>query len=609
MNNETIGKKVGKTLFDLQTTIKDPDATVAEPFTLHDPEALSLVRHTSAHVLAQAVKELFPETQVTIGPVIEDGFYYDFFRDKPFTLEDFAALETRMNKIIGDDLKMVREEWPVEKALKFFEEKGETFKCELIRDLVRDQGVKEVSVYRQGDFLDLCRGPHVPSTKNIGAVKLTSVAGAYWRGNEKNPMLSRIYGTAFLSQDDLDDYLAMVEEAKKRDHRKVGSELDLYSMQSEAPAMPFFHPNGTAIYNEVQKAIADLNQQYHYDPVITPLLMDIELWKKSGHYDNYRENMYFTEVDERTFAIKPMNCPGHCLIYKNSRHSYRELPIRLSEFGRVHRHERSGVVGGLFRVRSFIQDDGHVFCTEEQIESEILKILEMVKKFYALFGFEHRVELSTRPEKYIGTVEVWDKAEASLTKALKTSGEVFQLNPGDGAFYGPKIDIHLKDSLGRSYQCGTIQLDFSMPGRFDLEYAGSDNSAHTPVMIHRAIAGSMERFLGILIEHYAGRFPLWLSPKQIGIFTVTEAANEYAHSVFDELKKAGYRCFIDDSSDKLSGKIKKYQSMKVPYSIILGGKEASEEKLSLRLRTGEQLAGVTLPQFLERLQSEGRPSL
>lgn len=606
---EVIGKKVGKTLYDLQTPVTPVDKAPVEDVKIKDPLALDLVRHTCAHVLAQAVKETFPETQVTIGPVIEDGFYYDFFRDKPFTVDDFAVLEKRMQEIVKENLKMTRETWTVEEALKFFGQKGEKFKVELIQDLVRDQGISTVSIYRQGDFLDLCRGPHVPSTGYIGAFKLSHTAGAYWRGNEKNPMLSRIYGTAFLTQDDLDDHLAMIEEAKKRDHRKLGTELDLFSMHSVAPASPFFHPNGAVVYQEVQKVLSDLNSQYGFEPVITPLIMSDELWKTSGHYDNYKENMYFTQIDERSCAIKPMNCPGHCLIYGNSRHSYKELPIRLSEFGRVHRHERSGVVTGLFRVRSFVQDDAHIFCTEDQIESEIIRILEMVRKFYGIFGFEHRVELSTRPEKYIGNLETWNKAEAALANALEKAGENYQLNPGDGAFYGPKIDLHLKDSLGRSYQCGTIQLDFALPDRFKLEYAGSDNMAHPPVMIHRAIAGSLERFLGILIEHFAGRFPLWLAPKQIGIFTVTEAANGYAHEVFDELKKDGYRIFIDDSSDKLSAKIKKYQSMKVPYSIILGAKEAADRKLSLRLRTGEQLSGMSLEDFCARLRDEARPEL
>jgi threonyl-tRNA synthetase len=607
---EVIGKKAGKIIYDLQTTPQGNDlATSLEDVTLNDPQALELIRHTCAHVLAQAVKELFPQAQVTIGPVIEGGFYYDFHRETPFTVEDFEVLEKRMKEIVDSKVPMQREEWSVDEALKHFESIGEAFKCELIRDLVRDQGIDKVSIYKQGPFLDLCRGPHAPTTGHIGAFKLLSVAGAYWRGDENNPMLSRIYGTAFLSQDDLDDHLMLIEEAKKRDHRKLGVELDLFSLHAEAPASPFFHPSGAAIYMEVQKILHELNIRYGYESVITPLILSDDLWKKSGHYDNYKENMYFTQVDERQFAVKPMNCPGHCLIYKNTRHSYRELPIRYAEFGRVHRHERSGVVSGLFRVRSFVQDDAHVFCTEDQVENEILKILEMVRTFYGLFGFEHRVELSTRPEKYIGEIETWNKAEESLAKALKTAGENYQLNPGDGAFYGPKIDLHLSDSLGRSYQCGTIQLDFSMPQRFDLEYAGSDNKAHNPVMIHRAIAGSLERFLGILIEHYAGRFPLWLSPKQVALFTVTEGANAYAQEVFDELKKAGYRCILDDSSEKLSAKIRKYQSMKIPYSIILGMKEATEKKLSLRLRTGEQLSGLSIEEFLVRLKDESRPEL
>lgn len=603
VQDRVIGIKIGDLVYDLQTRLPG-HAEECELIYAQSRAALDLVRHTCAHVLAQAVKELYPETQVTIGPVIEAGFYYDFSRETPFTEEDFPAIEKKMKEIIKARYPLKRDVWSVEKALEFFQSLGEKYKCELIQDLVKDQGIKEVSVYQQGDFIDLCRGPHAQNTGAIKAFKLLHTAGAYWRGNENNEMLTRIYGTAFLSKEELAEYLHQLEEAKKRDHRKLGTELNLFSMHAEAPASPFFHPRGAFLYRKVQEVLENLNEENGFQTVLTPLMMSDELWKQSGHYQNYKENMYFTKVDERDFAVKPMNCPGHCLIYGNQRHSYRELPLRYCEFGRVHRHERSGVVAGLFRVRSFVQDDAHIFCTEDQVESEILRVLGMVRKFYQLFDFEYRVELSTRPEKYIGSLETWEKAENALKVALESAGEDFQINPGDGAFYGPKIDFHLKDSIGRTHQCGTIQLDFSMPERFDLHYAGSDNKAHTPVMIHRAIAGSLERFLGILIEHYAGKFPFWMEPQQAAVLTISEEANDFAGKVFDELQSKGYRVEIDDSKDKLGAKIKKYQTMKIPYMIIIGEKEAAQSVLSLRTRDGEQHQGLTIEALLTRFNEE-----
>jgi threonyl-tRNA synthetase len=608
---DVLGLKINSEIFDLHTPLLNPSqALKAELITPRSPEALELIRHTSAHVLAHAVKELYPEVQVTIGPVIENGFFYDFSKKVGFKEEDLPAIEERMKKIIESRLPIRRESYSINKAIEFFKKQGEFYKCEIIEDIAKNTGAQEVSLYWHGDqFVDLCRGPHLLNTGHIPAVKLMSVAGAYWRGSEKNEMLTRVYGTAFESRDSLKAYLNQIEEAKKRDHRRIGVDQGLFSFHPEAPAAPFFHPNGAFVYIQIVELLRDLNKKFGFSEVISPLIMSQELWKLSGHYDNYRENMYFTEIDERSFAVKPMNCPGHCLMYKTERHSYRELPLRLSEFGRVHRHERSGVTAGLFRVRSFVQDDAHVFCTVEQVENEIQNVLSMMKIFYRIFGFEYRMELSTRPEKSIGTDEVWNKAEGALKNALEKGGYPYKLNPGDGAFYGPKIDFHLKDSLGRTHQCGTIQLDFSMPSRFGLEYSGSDNHAHTPVMIHRAIAGSLERFLGILIEHWAGQFPTWIAPQQAVIMTVSDDAVEYGRGLYERMKNQGFRVRLDDSSEKLAAKVKRYQPMKVPYLVILGGREAENKQVSLRLSKNEQRNGVDCEQFLKELSTEGRPAL
>lgn len=584
------------------------DAKSVAYLTEKSPEALEVVRHGCAHILAQAVKELYPETQVTIGPVIENGFFYDFSRENAFKEEDLPVIEKKMKEIIKKGHPVKREEWDITKAIAHFKKQGELYKVEIIEDLVKNEGVKSVSVYWQGDFVDLCRGPHIPKTSHIPAFKLTHVAGAYWRGDEKNEMLTRIYGTAFLSKADLKDYLFMLEEAKKRDHRKIGIEQKLFSFHNEAPAAPFFHPAGAFVYSEIQNFVRKLNNANGYSDVISPLMMSEDMWKKSGHYDHYRENMYFTKVDDRDFAIKPMNCPGHCLIYANTKHSYRDLPLKYAEFGRVHRHERSGATAGLFRVRSFVQDDAHVFCTEDQIEAEILQILGMIHTVYSTFDFEFSVELSTRPEGRIGSEETWDMAEGALENALKKAELPYKENPGDGAFYGPKIDFHLKDSIGRTHQCGTIQLDFSMPGRFGLEYTGADNKAHNPVMIHRAIIGSFERFFGIYIEHVAGKFPLWLAPTQLHILSISEESKEFAQKLYYQLLEAGYRVKLDDTNDKLAGKIKRHQPEKAPYMVLIGAREAEEGVVSLRDRDGKQRQGVTIDQLKVELAEQMKNS-
>jgi threonyl-tRNA synthetase len=604
-NQRVFGMKVDGQLMDLHMEV--PVSAKRIDFIREDSaEAAEIIRHSCAHILAQAVKAIYPEVQVTIGPVIENGFFYDFSKKEPFKEEDLPAIEAKMKEIIEAKYELKREVWPVAKAVDFFKNLGEHYKVEIIQDLAKNEGVTSVSVYWQGPFVDLCRGPHVVNTSHIPAFKLTHVAGAYWRGDEKNEMLTRIYGTAFPSRDELKAYLTMLEEAKKRDHRKIGAEQKLFSFHPEAPASPFFHPNGAFIYGKIQEFIRRLNEAYGFETVLSPLVMSQELWKKSGHYDNYRENMYFTKVDERDFAIKPMNCPGHCLIFKSQHHSYRDLPLRYAEFGRVHRHERSGVTAGLFRVRSFVQDDAHVYCAEGQIESEIVRILEMVDKTYKAFGFEYRVELSTRPVKRIGSDEVWDLAESILERALKARGLDFKVNPGDGAFYGPKIDYHLKDSIGRTHQCGTVQLDFSMPGRFELSYVGQDNSAHIPVMIHRAIVGSFERFFGIFIEHVAGHFPFGLAPKQAVILSIADTAKDFSTELNEMLKAKGYRTVLDDGPDKLSAKIKNYHSDRPPYMLIIGAKEAEGRTVSVRDSHGKQRNNVSIDELLKEFEAETR---
>lgn len=569
-----------------------------------DPEAVEIIRHTTAHVLAMAVQKLWPGTQVTIGPVIEHGFFYDFAFSEGVKVNegDFEKIEKEMAAIVKADLPLKREVLPRNDAIKTFENLKESFKVEIIKDLPEHE---PISLYRMGDWFDLCRGPHVPSTGRLGAFKLTSVAGAYWRGDEKNPMLTRLYGVAFQNKKDMEDHLARLEEARKRDHRVLGKQMGLFTFHKEAPANAFFHPHGALVYNQLMSFIRRSNRQFGYQEVNTPLLMNVDLWHKSGHYDNYRDNMYFTKVDESDAAIKPMNCPGHCLVFGSTRHSYRELPMRLSEFGRVHRHERSGVTHGLFRVRTFVQDDAHIFCTQEQILDEIEGILKQIDQAYTALGFSrYRMELSTRPAKSIGSDEVWAIAENSLKQALEKSGREYRLNPGDGAFYGPKIDFHLIDSLERSWQCGTVQLDFSMPARFGLEFQGSDDKSHTPVMLHRAVLGSLERFMGIFIEHYAGHFPLWASPVQVRVINIAKDQEDYAREVQDELKAAGIRAEGDFRNETLNYRIRDAQLQKVPYMIVIGDKEKQAKTVSARHWEGKQLPAQPTAGFVTHVKDE-----
>ncbi len=578
--------------------------TDLEILTAKSADGLEVIRHSTAHVLAMAVQKLWPGTQVTIGPVVDNGFYYDFkFPDEvKINDKDLERIEAEMKAIVKADLKIAREVVSRNEAVRRFDALGEKFKVELVSAIPESE---EVSIYGMGPWFDLCRGPHVPTTAKVGAFKLMTVAGAYWRGDERNAQLTRIYGTAWATQKELDEYLHRLEEAKKRDHRVLGKQLGLFSFHKEAPANAFFHPPGAAVYNKLMAFMRRSNAEFGFTEVNTPLVMDVELWKKSGHYDNYRENMYFTQVDESESAIKPMNCPGHCLVYGSGRHSYRELPLRLSEFGRVHRHERSGVTHGLFRVRTFVQDDAHVFCSADQIQDEIIRVLTQIDQAYSLLGFtRYRVELSTRPEKSIGSDEIWAQAEGALKTALEKSGREYKLNPGDGAFYGPKIDFHPIDSLERSWQCGTVQLDFSMPGRFGLEYIGSDDKSHTPVMIHRAVLGSLERFMGIFIEHYAGHFPLWAAPTQVRIINITQDQEAYAKEVEAELKAAGVRTEIDLRNEKLGFKIREAQVMKTPYMLVLGDKEKESGTVAARFHDGKQLPAMKVAEFVEQLKAD-----
>jgi len=569
-----------------------------------DAEAHEIILHSTSHIMAQAVKRLYPDVKVTIGPSIENGFYYDFDIEKPFTDEQLLSIEAEMKKIVDEDLPIERLELSKEEAIKRFEEMNESYKVEIISELPEGE---VISAYEQGEFIDLCRGPHLPSTKRAGAFKLLSVAGAYWRGDENNRMLSRIYGTAFPDKKALKKYLNLLEEAKKRDHRKLGKELGWFSFHNESPANAFFHEKGQQIYNGIVDYMRQSNGGFGYKEVGTPLILSEELWHRSGHWDNYGENMYFTKVDDRDFAVKPMNCPGHLLIFGDTAHSYRDLPIRMSEFGRVHRHERSGVTHGLFRVRTFVQDDAHIFCTEEQIHDEVGLVLDQIFKTYQDFGFsEVHVELSTKPEKAIGSAETWTKSEAILQKVLEDKDIDFQLNPGDGAFYGPKIDFHIKDSLGRSWQCGTCQLDFSMPERFELEYTGEDGASHRPVMIHRAVVGSLERFMGILIENYAARMPVWLAPVQVKVIPIADRHEDYAQEVVTQLKAAGIRVEANWKNEKIGQKIRQAELEKIPYMFILGDREVEENKISVRRHGAGDLGSLDLVEVNERILGEIR---
>ena len=596
--------KVDGELRDLAATL--PDEAAIEILTAKSAGALDLVRHDAAHVMATAVLDLWPETKVSIGPAIEGGFYYDFdFPDGFRPSEDeLGAIEERMRAHIEDDEAFERTEVPVAEALELFREQGQPYKVELIEDLIRDQGVETVSLYRNGPFNDLCLGPHGPSTGRIKAFKLNSVAGAYWRGDENRQMLTRIYGTAFFSAKELEEHQQRLEQARARDHRKLGPQLDLFMLRPESPGMPFWLPNGTVLLRLIEGEVREHLRRGGYQEIATPHLMDEELWHRSGHWDNYRDNMFFVESDNRRFALRPMNCPGACLVFGSRRHSYRELPLRLAEFGRVSRDEREGVLHGLLRVRAFTQDDAHVYCDLEQVPDEVGAICNAIDALYSRFGFEDvHVELSTRPEKSIGTEEQWEQAEAALRTSLEGQGREYQLNPGDGAFYGPKIDFHVTDALGRAWQLGTCQLDFFMPERFELSYVGADNSEHRPVMIHRALLGSMERFAGILIEHHGGRFPDWLAPVQSLVLPVADRHNDYADSVRTALVETGVRTQADLRSESVGKKIRDAELAKAPYMLVVGDREAEAGTVAVRSHEDGDLGSESLEQFAMRLTS------
>lgn len=592
--------RVNDQLVDLSFVIReDSDLAI---ITDKNPEGLEVIRHSTAHLLAYAVKELFPDAQVTIGPVIEHGFYYDFSYTRPFTPEDLESIEKKMTEIANRDLPVTRKVLLRNDAVKYFKSIKENYKAEIIESIPADQ---EVSLYTEGEFTDLCRGPHVPSTGKLKVFKLMKVAGAYWRGDSKNEMLQRIYGTAWTNKEDLQNYLFMLEEAEKRDHRKLGKQLDLFHMQDEAPGMVFWHPKGWSIWQEVEHYMRKMFLDYGYQEVKTPTVMDKTLWEKSGHWQNYRDNMFTTSSENRDYAVKPMNCPGHIQIFNNALHSYRDLPLRLAEFGSCHRNEPSGSLHGLMRVRGFTQDDAHIFCTEEQIKDEVAKFIVMLFKAYQDFGFKDvLVKLSTRPEKRVGADETWDKAESALKAALVENKLEFDLQPGEGAFYGPKIEFTLKDSLSRLWQCGTIQLDFNLPERLGAEYVTEDNSRKHPVMLHRAIVGSMERFIGILIEHYSGAMPLWLAPTQAVILNIADAHASYATKVMDELKKNLIRCDSDLRNEKITYKIREHSLQKIPYLLIVGEKEMEAGQVAVRTRKGEDLGSMSIKSLIDRLNQE-----
>ncbi len=596
---EAIAAKINGKLVDLNHGLKNDDKV--EIITADSEDGIEIIRHSTAHVMAQAVKRIYGNVKLAIGPTIKNGFYYDFDLDISLTQDDLKKIEDEMNKIINEDLKFKRDDVSKEEALKIMSEKGEYYKVELINAL--DESEK-ISLYEQGDFTDLCRGPHIPSTKFIKAFKLTSVAGAYWRGSEKNKMLQRIYGVAFSSKKELEKYLNMIEEAKKRDHRKLGRELKLFEIMDEGPGFPFFLPKGVILKNILIDYWRKLHNEAGYVEIETPIMLNKELWIRSGHWDHYKENMYTSMIDNKEFALKPMNCPGGMLVYKSEGHSYRDLPLRVGELGRVHRHEISGALHGLMRVRAFTQDDAHIFMLPEQIKSEILGVIKLIDEVYDTLGFKYNVELSTRPEDYMGSDEEWNMAERSLKEALDEGGLDYKINEGDGAFYGPKIDFHIEDSLGRSWQCGTIQLDFQLPQRFELEYIGSDGGKHRPIVIHRVIFGSIERFIGILIEHFAGKFPVWLSPIQVKVLPISDSFMEYGHEVIDKLRKYGIRCEIDNRSEKIGYKIREARNERIPYMIIVGEKEKNHENISLRSRDMGEEGSTSLEEFITRVLKE-----
>ncbi len=607
---KTIGSSLGKATVGamIDGTQVDPSYIIEKSgniqlITNTSEEGIEIIRHSAAHIMAQAVQRLFPNTKVTIGPVVENGFFYDFDPERPFTEEDLVKIEEEMKKIVKENYPFERSEMSAEEAKKFFAEKGETYKVEIIDDL----GVDKVSIYKQGEFVDLCRGTHVPSTGYLKAFKLMSTAGAYWRGDSKNKMLQRIYGVAFASKKELDEYLTMMEEAERRDHRKLGKQLNLFFLDEHGPGFPFFMPKGVELFNKLQEIWRVEHKKRGYQEIKTPIMLDRELWEISGHWFNYRENMYTSVIDEKTYAIKPMNCPGSIISYKNNLHSYKDLPLKYGEMGLVHRHEFSGALHGLMRVRAFTQDDAHVFCTKEQIEEQIIEIIDLYDKFYTLFGFEYHIELSTKPDKAIGSDEIWEMAEANLKSALEHKGIDYKLNPGDGAFYGPKIDFKMKDSIGRIWQCGTIQLDFNLPQRFEMSYIGADGEKHEPVMIHRAMYGSLERFLGILIEHYAGAFPTWLASVQARILTISDEQVPFAKEVFEKLQNAGIRVELDTRVEKIGYKIREANGdQKIPVQLIIGKNEVANNEVNVRRFGSQESKNVSVDEILNILLEESK---
>ncbi|MCI5698779.1 MAG: threonine--tRNA ligase [Lachnospiraceae bacterium] len=591
--------KVDDEIVDLRHVV-DKDCKL-NIYTTSDPEGLAAYRHTTSHIMAQAVKRLYPDTKLAIGPSIADGFYYDLDRETSFTSDDLEKIEAEMKKIVKEDLSIERFTLPREEAIAFMKEKGEPYKVELIEDLPEDS---EISFYRQGEFVDLCAGPHLMSTKPVKAFKLTSLAGAYWRGNEHNKMLTRIYGTAFAKKAELEEYLHMLEEAKKRDHRKLGRELGLFMMNDAGPGFPFFLPKGMILKNTLLNYWHELHERNGYQEISTPVILNRSLWETSGHWDHYKDNMYTTVIDEQDYAIKPMNCPGGVLVYASEPRSYRDLPLRMGELGLVHRHEKSGQLHGLMRVRCFTQDDAHIFMRPDQIRDEIKGVAQLINEVYSLFGFKYHVELSTRPEDSMGSDEDWEMATNALRDALDDLGLNYVVNEGDGAFYGPKIDFHLEDSIGRTWQCGTIQLDFQLPLRFELEYTGADGEKHRPIMIHRVVFGSIERFIGILIEHFAGAFPTWLAPVQVKVLPISDKYLEYGQSVLDQLNAAGIRAEIDTRAEKIGYKIREAQMKKIPYMLVVGAKEEEEKKVSVRSRFVGDEGQKGLEEFIAAIMEE-----
>lgn len=599
LGRDAVVAKVNGEYADLRDNIED--GTQVEFFTKDSPEALHTLRHTAAHVMAQAIQHLFPGTKFAIGPAIDTGFYYDLESEHKFTNEDFPAIEKEMAKIVKENLAIQKSSMSREEALAYFRERDQDYKVELIEDLPEDA---QITFYTQGDFTDLCRGPHVRSTGKVKAFKLMSVAGAYWRGDENRQMLQRIYGTAFYKREELEHFLYVREEAAKRDHRKLGRELDLFSFHDEGPGFPFFHPKGMVIRNALIDFERELFKKYHYEEIMTPVILSKKLWLQSGHWDHYRENMYFTKIDGEDYAVKPMNCPGGILYFKTQQRSYRDLPKRVAEFGLVHRHELHGALHGLFRVRNFTQDDAHIFMTREQMKPEVIETLQMFKDLYAPFGIKYHVELSTRPENSMGSDELWELATDALREAIEQAGIPYKVNEGDGAFYGPKLDFHIQDSLGRTWQCGTIQMDMQLPERFDVTYVGEDGEKHRAVMIHRAGYGSLERFIGILTEHFAGKFPVWMAPVQAKVIPVSNNQMAYAKEIADKLSAADIRVELDENNDTLGYKIRKAQMEKVPYMIIIGDKEVGAGNISVRTRKGADEGSVDLESFINRVNDE-----